>query len=378
MYNSQYANSELRGASDMDNNRRDFLKMMAAGVAAAAVPGFAQDSQKKAKPISEPEQRVLPRWRGFNLLEMFTMRSRGDFREDDFRWMRDWGFDFIRLPMCYRLWIEDGDDYKLHEPMLEKLDRAVDLAGKYGLHVSLNFHRGPGYSVNREFTEPHNLWKDAEPLKAFCFQWQMMAKRYKGISKDKISFDLINEPPSVGEQMSREDQERVVRATVKAIREVSPDRIIIADGLSWGNEPMPELADLKIAQSTRAYQPMFISHYGASWVNSKNFPKPAWPGNGWDRKRLEQHYQKWVDLAKMGVGVHCGEGGAYNKTPHDVVLAWLRDVLEILTEHGIGLALWNLRGSFGIVDSGRKDVEYEDFHGHKLDRKLLELLQEFK
>ncbi len=26
---------------------------------------------------------------------------------------------------------------------------------------------------------------------------------------------------------------------------------------------------------------------------------------------------------------------------------------------------------------GRKDVDYEDFHGHKLDRKLLRLLQEF-
>jgi endoglucanase len=366
------------GVCDMENNRRDFLKMIAAGVAMAAVQGFAQDSQKKEKPGNEPEQKMLPRWRGFNLLEMFTMRSKGDFREDDFRWMRDWGFDFIRLPMCYRLWIEDGDDYKLHEPMLEKLDRAVDLAGKYGLHVSLNFHRGPGYSVNREFTEPHNLWKDAEPLKAFCFHWQSMAKRYKGISKDKLSFDLINEPPSIGDSMSREDHERVVRTTVKAIREINPDRIIIADGISWGNEPMPELADLGIAQSTRAYQPMFISHYGASWVNSKNFPEPAWPGHGWDRNRLEKHYQKWADLAKMGVGVHCGEGGAYNKTPHNIVLAWLRDVLEILTEHGIGLALWNLRGSFGIVDSGRKDVKYEDFHGHKLDRKLLELLQEFE
>jgi endoglucanase len=51
--------------------------------------------------------------------------------------------------------------------------------------------------------------------------------------------------------------------------------------------------------------------------------------------------------------------------------------LAILTEHGIGLSVWNLRGSFGIVDSDRKDVKYEDFHGYKLDRKLLELLQEF-
>ena len=114
----------------MENNRRDFLKMIAAGATAAAVPGFARGSQKKEKAGNEPVQKMLPRWRGFNLLDMFTMRSRGDFREDDFRWMRDWGFDFVRLPMCYRLWIEDGDDYKLHEPMLEKLDRAVDLAGK--------------------------------------------------------------------------------------------------------------------------------------------------------------------------------------------------------------------------------------------------------
>jgi len=52
-------------------------------------------------------------------------------------------------------------------------------------------------------------------------------------------------------------------------------------------------------------------------------------------------------------------------------------VLEILTGHGIGLALWQFRGAFGILDSGRADVAYEDFHGHKLDRKLLDLLREF-
>lgn len=360
----------------MGNNRREFLKM-AAGAMAAALPGYAQEPKSKDKPGQPPAQTVLPRWRGFNLLEMFTMRSKGDWAEDDFRWIRDFGFDFVRLPTCYRLWIEDGDDYKVHEPMLEKLDRAVDLGGKYGLHVSINFHRGPGYSVNREFTEPHNLWKDKSALDAFCFHWGLLAQRYKGVAKNKLSFNLINEPPSEGERMSCSDHERVVRAAVAAIRKASPDRIIIADGLSWAREPMPELADLGIAQSCRAYEPMFISHYKASWVDSANYPQPAWPGNGWDRKRLEQHYQKWANLAKKGVGVHCGEGGTYNKTSHKVVLAWLRDVLEILTGHGIGLAMWNFRGSFGIIDSGRTDVQYEDFQGHKLDRKLLSLLQEF-
>ena len=34
-----------------------------------------------------------------------------------------------------------------------------------------------------------------------------------------------------------------------------------------------------------------------------------------------------------------------------MVLAWLRDVLEILKSHNIGWALWNFRGPFGILDS---------------------------
>lgn len=33
-------------------------------------------------------------------------------------------------------------------------------------------------------------------------------------------------------------------------------------------------------------------------------------------------------------------------------------------------------GDFGILDSERKDVAYEDWHGHLLDRKMLDLLQE--
>ena len=127
---------------------------------------------------------------------------------------------------------------------------------------------------------------------------------------------------------------------------------------------------------------MGISHYKASWVNGQDWPLPQWPdawhyGDYWGRTELEQAYEPWMDLVSQGVGVHCGEAGAYNRTPHHVVMAWFRDVLEILTPHNIGYALWNFRGSFGILDSGRADVQYEDWYGHKLDRLYLDLLQEF-
>lgn len=329
-----------------------------------------------------PAQTVLPRWRGFNLLEMFTTRSDGNFQEDDFRWMAEWGFDFARIPACYTLWIEGEDVYRLYEPMLEKVDRVVRLGQQYGIHINLNFHRAPGYSVNREREEPFNLWKDDEALEAFIFHWQTFARRYRGIPSSQLSFNLVNEPVRPGmDGFTRADHERVMRRAVAAIRQIDPDRLIILDGVSWGNEPLPELIDLGVAQSCRAYLPMGVSHYKAAWAGGENYPQPAWPGlmpDGlyWDRARLEAHYEVWANLARQGVGVHCGEGGAFRFTPHAVTLAWLRDVLEILKAHNIGFALWNLRGAFGILDSDRADVAYEDWHGHKLDREMLELLRQ--
>jgi endoglucanase len=314
---------------------------------------------------------------------MFTVKSDGNFQETDFQWISDWGFDFVRIPMCYTLWIEDDDPYAIHEPMLEKVDRMVAFGQKYGLHVNLSFHRAPGFSVNPERTEPYNLWKDEDAQQAFDFHWSLFAKRYKGLSNQELSINLVNEPKPPSEDMSREDHERVVRRVTGAIRSVDPDRLIIADGLSWGNDPCPELADLGIAQSCRAYVPATISHYRAGWVDTKSsFPYPQWPEDpsrtgAFNRERLEAHYAQWAELAKMGIGVHCGEGGAFSHTPHDVFLRWLEDVLDILTGYGIGYALWNFRGGFGVMDSDRQDVDYEDWHGHQLDRKLLNLLQKY-
>ena len=97
-----------------------------------------------------------------------------------------------------------------------------------------------------------------------------------------------------------------------------------------------------------------------------------------DRQWLWDNYVfPWVQLKEAGVGVMVGECGAYNQTPHDVVLRWMEDCLKNWQQAGFGWALWNFRGSFGILDSGRADVPYEDFRGHKLDRQILNLLQRY-
>ncbi len=374
-------------------NRRAFLK-----TAAVAAAGVVLRSAAGAAPAQTPAQTAIPRWRGFNLTDFFQALDRGEqgagmVSEDDLKWIRDWGFDFIRIPMDYWLWIDANwretrtlspdDMYKITEKTMEKVDRAVELGTEHGLHVSLNFHRAPGYCINNSEREPFVLWSDQRAEDAFVFHWDLFAKRYRGVSVKDLSFNLVNEAPRVREgYMSAEDYRRVMTRAAETIRRHTPDRTIIIDGLSVGNEVVANMIPTGVAQSVHAYTPAGISHYRASWVDRNlDFPTPTWPllnkdgSVKCDRSTLEAHYAPWAELARKGIGVHCGEAGCYNKTPYEVFYAWYADVMDILKGHGIGYALWNFRGSFGILDTGRTDIELEDWHGHKLDRRLLTLLQ---
>ena len=112
----------------------------------------------------------------------------------------------------------------------------------------------------------------------------------------------------------------------------------------------------------------------------ESFEMPVWPmtdadGVRWDRDLLrEKLVDVWRPLVAQGVPVHVGEWGCYNKTPHAACLGWMEDVTSVWREMGWGWAMWNFRGSFGILDSGREDVAYEDFRGHQLDRAMADLL----
>ena len=357
-------------------NRRQFLQTAGALAAAAAVSSGWPLTASEMKSVTASK---LPRWRGFNLTEKCVKRRGGNtppFQESDFALLAEWGFDFARLPLSYLCWTDPEELVKVREADLKDIDDAVDFGRKHGVHINLNLHRAPGYCVNPP-KEPLDLWKDEKALEACAFHWAHLARRYKGIANDRVSFDLLNEPANIAE----EAYVRVVKRLVQAIRAEDPQRLIIADGLRWGRDPVHGLAELGIAQSTRGYDPMQVSHYKANWVRGADaYAEPTWPlklnDKLFDKERLRQdRIEPWQQLEKKGVGIHVGEWGAFIHTPHKVVLAWMGDCLELWKQAGWGWALWNFRGGFGVLDSGRTDIKYEDFRGHRLDRDMLNLLQ---
>jgi aryl-phospho-beta-D-glucosidase BglC (GH1 family) len=505
-----------------------------AGALAASIPKpAAQTTGAPPQPRWLPATaQHLPRWRGFNLTDKFYLhRGPSAFQEEDFRLISQLGFNFVRLPMDYRFWIKNGDWNQFDEDALKDIDQAVAWGGRYGIHVCINFHRAPGYTVAKP-PEPKSLWTDPEAQRVCAMHWARFARHYKGIPSERLSFNLFNEPPQIDPKI----YVAVCKQMVDAIHAEDPDRLVIADGLAWGGVPVPELRELGIAEATRGYFPMNVSHYKADWIKGQNqvtppiWPaplatgflagpwkqkqgmtgtlvidgtftdpgqlrlhvdtvstsaqlvvqadgKPVWnhafqcgPGAGewkeavlspkwktyqnvYDRNyfapipagarelrvsvtsgdwlRLSEfgiatsasgaathedalalnsgtgctadpivynpaasppfssatmedrdwlwrtRIEPWKALEASGVGVIVGEWGVYNHTPHDVALRWMEDCLQNWQRAGWGWALWNFRGSFGVMDSARADVKYEDFQGHKLDRQMLDLLQRY-
>lgn len=342
--------------------------------------------------------------KGFNLQGMFTTPSTnhgvgcwdapGYFEESDFRMIRELGFNFVRLPLSYRVWGDPTDLYAVDEKKLAPLDKAVEYGEKYGIHVNIAMHRAPGFCVNDDepIQEKYDLWKDDEALKAFRFHFHKIAERYVGVSDERLSYNVINEPPHWASGI---DYIRVCRGIIDEIRSVDPERVIFVDGLSWGRDPIFEMLrqyEKNIVYACRGYDPQSLTHYGVDWATDDiNAAVPMWPGNNlytvsnfdgrdfvFDRKELRQYTDLWGAVGDIyDVPVHCSEFGAYCKAPHDAVLSWMEDLLSGFSKHGIGWAMWNFRGRFGLLDSDRSDVNYEDFHGHKLDRKMLDLLLKY-
>lgn len=374
---------------------------MAATTAVAALPGLCCSQPATAAST------INPKWYGFNLLEYFSTdpdwmkyfpyKDDGLFKEDDFRWIRDWGFNWVRLPMDYRFWTDPNDLMKISEKKIEPIDRAIRLGEKYHIHVNICLHRAPGECIldttDEKYTGIHvekekaSVYSDPATLNAFVHQWTFFADRYKGIPNTRLSFNLVNEPldaeKSTMESSGAAEYARVARVAIEAIRKIDSGRLIVSDGYPVGARPVVELFDTQVMQSPHDYMPGKVTHYQTPWARPMvdNAPVPTWPEKDADGKvvsdkdTLRKALSPWADLAAHNIPIHFGEIGCNRYTPADVAYAWFNDTLDLIGELKSGWALWNFRGSFGILDNQRAGAKFKKWHGHQLDEALLNLLK---
>ena len=202
----------------------------------------------------------------------------------------------------------------LKEPVLKEIDQAVELGRKHGIHVQINFHRAPGFTVASP-PEPKSLWTDPEIQDVCAHHWASFAARYQGMPNNLVSFNPLNEPD---DKVKPADHRAVIERIAAAIRAKDPQRLIVCDGRAWATAPPTELIGLDVAAALHDYNPMPLTHYKASWVNwDESWPEPVWPLKKNDGKYVvratiaRELINPWKEFEAKGVGVMVGEFGVY-------------------------------------------------------------------
>ena len=171
-----------------------------------------------------------------------------------------------------------------------------------------------------------------------------------------------------------------------AIRQVAPRNTLIATGANYSDMRdllrLEPLADGNVIYNFHFYEPHEFTHQGASWGvpwwrDTHNIPYPASDtdaemqallaevpdaANRFDLGELlprrlgrPAHQGSSSTRPPLGARAHhvpliCNEFGVYRNYSDPVSRAnWIRDTRTALEADGIGWAMWDYRGGFGVV-----------------------------
>jgi len=293
-------------------------------------------------------------WHGVVMDDMelvaYNMHTDPEIYEYEIQKIKEAGFNFIGLNLDFS-WLQDywlfdsksnggnlaynkmltnkKDSGKLSLQRLEKLDQVIALCMEYDIHVDLRataLGELSGYSMDL----PQRVRKGANYADELAQLWQAIARRYAEIPNEYLSFTLFTADLDV--------QTDMVLPSVEAIREVSPDRCIIADICFKAMKPKA-FAELGVALSYRLYDHekydsvMNMTEYykqnSARQVNRLHFLTKQ------GEKMIENFswpYKGELDAqALFSIGRYGGES--------------LMEVMETAQEYGVGFML----SDFGIT-----------------------------
>ena len=338
---------------------------------------FAQNTT----PLSSvPAARLAHIRHGINLSEWFAQvyDPRGYTKEHFQNWttaadialIKSMGFDHVRLSVNPQPIMEANRRPGGNAEYFNSLDAAIKMILDAGLAVELDMHPDSDFKARL---------KEDDFVERFADFWRTVARRYSSWDQDRVFFEILNEP----EMRDPYRWYGVEAKLATAIRQGAPTHTIIAAGARWDDDDdmvfLEPLRDPNVIYVFHFYEPHIFTHQGATWGSYywhwlKGLHYPSSPENAaqvaaavpeapdrlqvirygqdhWDASRVEAEINQAADWAKQrNVPLICNEFGVFRtySDPRDRE-AWLKDVRTALEHHGIGWAMWDYSGSFGVV-----------------------------
>jgi len=252
---------------------------------------------------------------------------------EDIKFIRDAGFNSIRVPFDYRLFVTNDDPSRLEGIGYELLDRVVKWASKEGLYVVLDMHAAPGGqtgdNIDNSWGYPF-LFESAESQELTVRIWQKIAARY-GNEPAVLGYDLLNEPIAhfFDTAQLNPKLEPLYRKLVTAIREVDKNHIIFLGGAQWDTnfKVFGPPFDEKLAYTFHKY-----------WMDVK-----------------QEAIQEYVDFSnKYDVPILMGESGENTDE-------WIASFRTLLEQNKVGWCFWTYKrlDATACVASIKKPADWD-------------------
>ena len=158
---------------------------------------------------------------GSTFADYFWKRFRDEYiTESDICAMAENGFNSVRLPVNWRVVMEDEPGIIWKEDGFRLIDRFIDLCEKYKLYVCLDLHGAPGgqtgHNIDDSIDDIPRLFTDTESdsREKTLALWCEFARRYR----DRWivgMYDLLNEPVRSPQDGAPELDYPVLRASLK-------------------------------------------------------------------------------------------------------------------------------------------------------------------
>ncbi|MBN2258890.1 MAG: cellulase family glycosylhydrolase [Anaerolineaceae bacterium] len=301
------------------------------------------------------------------------------FSDQDFRFLKEAGFTFVRLPIDLGYLLDEGSPDLLDIAHLAEIDAALDRLLAAGLAVVVDIHSTASPEENSPVYS-ERLEKDRAFLSLFTAFWEAFAGHLARYDSERVFLELLNEPLFEGEA---DEWPPMLNEIAMAARRGAPEHTLLVSGTQWSNidgllllEPLP---DQNIFYYFHFYEPLTFTHQGADWagddvLNLHDIPYPSstdfvsnalsladskrdretissYGQEFWNYEHIRARIQKAADWAdRHNVKLICDEFGAYHETiTAEGRAVWVRDVRLALESFRIGWAMWEYDGDFALV-----------------------------